>query len=117
MLFRSYLLNLFNLAPVGFLDGGRVASALSPWLWVAGIAIIGWLLAHDYLVNQHVNAILLLVLVFSLPRVISLFRNRTEAEARYFEVSFERRWIMGSLYFGLVAFLFVAMKLTHLRLN
>src|SRR5881409_280472 len=39
--FSGFFLNLFNLAPVGFLDGGRIVTALSPWLWLVGIAIIG----------------------------------------------------------------------------
>ena len=32
----GYFLNLFNLAPVGMLDGGRIVTALSPWLWFPG---------------------------------------------------------------------------------
>jgi Zn-dependent protease len=108
----GFMLNLFNLAPVGILDGGRVVTALSPWLWVGGLAIIGWLLVHDLLVNGQLHFLLVLIVLFSLPRVISLFRRKTDTEARYFEVSFEQRWIMGCLYFGLVAFLFVGMRLT-----
>src|SRR5205823_13516193 len=29
----GYFLNLFNLTPVGMLDGGRIVTALSRWLW------------------------------------------------------------------------------------
>src|SRR5882724_8728381 len=32
--YTGFFLNLFNLAPVGFLDGGRIVAALSPWLWL-----------------------------------------------------------------------------------
>jgi Zn-dependent protease len=113
----GFLLNLFNLAPLGFLDGGRVVTALSPWLWVVGLVIMGWLLVHDYLVYQQIHFLLLMIVIFSLPRLVSLFRARTEAEARYFEVTLEQRWIVGSLYFGLAAFLFVMMRLTHLRMS
>src|SRR5881296_1204082 len=35
--YTGFFLNLFNLAPVGFLDGGRIVTALSPWLWILGI--------------------------------------------------------------------------------
>ena len=31
------MINLFNLLPIGQLDGGRVANSLSPWLGVAGL--------------------------------------------------------------------------------
>src|SRR5436190_15272527 len=60
--FSGFFLNLFNLAPVGFLDGGRIVTALSPWLWLVGIAIIGGLLLRDAL-NQHLNLILLLIFI------------------------------------------------------
>src|SRR5882724_12039177 len=39
--YTGFFLNLFNLAPVGFLDGGRFVTALSPWLWLVGFAIVG----------------------------------------------------------------------------
>ena len=108
--YSGFLLNLFNLAPVGFLDGGRIASAISPWLWVIGIGVIGVLL------YTHFNFLLLLIFLFSLPRLFSLFRKRTEEEARYFEVTPAQRWTMAALYFGLVGFLALAMKVTHVRL-
>ncbi|KAJ8600893.1 hypothetical protein CTAYLR_006989 [Chrysophaeum taylorii] len=34
----GFLINLFNLLPIGSLDGGRVADALSPWLPAFGLA-------------------------------------------------------------------------------
>lgn len=100
----GFLLNLFNLAPVGFLDGGRIVTALSPWLWVVGTIIIGVLMVLQF------NPILLLVLVFSLPRLFSLFRKRTDEEKRFYEVTPAQRWIMGVLYFGLAAALAWGMK-------
>ncbi len=105
--FTGFFLNLFNLAPVGFLDGGRIVTALSPWLWLVGITIVG------YLLYLHFNFLLLLILVFSLPRVFSLFRPKTDAEQRYFEVTPTQRVVMGALYFGLVAALVYGMKLSH----
>ena len=108
--YTGFLLNLFNLAPVGFLDGGRIATALSPWLWVVGIVIIGVLLF------THFNFLLLLIFISSLPRLFSLVRRRTAAEARYFEVTPAQRWTMAALYFGLVGFLALAMTVAHVRL-
>src|SRR5438093_13581133 len=106
----GFLLNLFNLAPLGFLDGGRIVTALSPWLWLVGLGVVGALLF------THFNFLLLLILLMSLPRLFSLFRRRTAEEARYFEVTARQRFTMAALYFGLVAFLVFAMHLTHLQL-
>jgi len=106
--YTGFLLNLFNLAPVGFLDGGRIVTALSPWLWLAGLLIIlGMTIAHP-------NFILILILIMSAPRIFSLFRKKSEAERRYFEVTPSQRWTMAVMYFGLVALLVLGMKLSHI---
>jgi Zn-dependent protease len=101
----GYFLNLFNLTPVGMLDGGRIVTALSRWLWLPGFALLlwfGW---------KYPNFIVWLMVLLSLPRVISLFRKRSEEERHYFEVTTAQRWTMSLLYFGLIAMLLVAMQL------
>jgi Zn-dependent protease len=106
--YTGFFLNLFNLAPVGFLDGGRIVTALSPWLWIVGYGImIG-------LTIMHPNFILILILVLSLPRLFMLFRRKTEAEQRYFEVSPGRRMAMALMYFGLAALLVLGMQMSHI---
>jgi len=107
--YTGFFLNLFNLAPVGFLDGGRIVTALSPWLWIVGIVIVGAMLV------AHPNFILLLIVVFSLPRLFFLFRRKTDEEKRYFEVTPRQRAIMAALYFGLIALLVAGMTATHIQ--
>ena len=107
----GYFLNLFNLTPVGMLDGGRIVSALSRWLWIPGFAILlwfGW---------KYPNFIVFLMLVASAPRVFSLFRKRTEEETRYYEVPSSRRWLMSIMYFGLIALLFSGYQLATKELE
>ena len=99
----GYFLNLFNLTPVGMLDGGRIVTALSRWLWLPGFAVLlwfGW---------KYPNFIIWLIVLLSLPRIFSLFRKRTEEEQRYFEVTPAQRWTMSILYFGLIAVLLLGM--------
>jgi len=107
--YSAFLLNLFNLAPIGFLDGGRIATALSPWLWLAGAVVMGAMLFI------HFNPIVLLILIFSVPRLLSLFRKRTADEARYFEVTPGQRLTMGLLYFWLIGVLLLGMKVAHVQ--
>jgi Zn-dependent protease len=109
----GFLLNLFNLAPVGFLDGGRIVTALSPWLWIVGF-IIMLLLAAAQFSAGHVNFVLVYVLIFSLPRLFSLFRKKSEAERRYFEVTPGQRWTMATMYFGLIVLLVIGMEITYI---
>ena len=107
--YTGFFLNLFNLAPIGFLDGGRIATALSPWLWVLGSVIMVLLMI------AHFNFLLLLIFIMSLPRLFSLFRKRTDEEVRYFEVTAGQRGVMAVLYFGLAGFLAFAMKAVHVQ--
>src|SRR6266487_4175699 len=103
----GYFLNLFNLTPVGMLDGGRIVTALSRWLWLPGFALLlwfGW---------KYPNFVVWLMVLLSLPRVYSLFRKRTEEERRYFEVTPVQRWTMSILYFGLIIALISAMHLAQ----
>lgn len=104
--YTGFFLNLFNLAPIGFLDGGRIVTALSPWLWLVGAAVM------VVMVVTHFNLLVLIILIMSLPRVWSLFRPKTEEEIRYFEVTPVQRAIMAVLYFGLIALLVMGMGLT-----
>ena len=107
--YTGFFLNLFNLAPFGFLDGGRIVTALSPKLWLVGLVIIG------IMMYVHFNFILLLIVIMSLPRLFSLFRKRSTEEARYFEVTPQQRWIMGTMYFGLIVLLVAGMVASQVR--
>jgi Zn-dependent protease len=107
----GYLLNLFNLTPVGMLDGGRIVSALSRWLWLPGFAVLlwfGW---------KYPNFVVWLMVILSLPRVFSLFRKRTEEERRYYEVTLAQRLTMSILYFGLIITLILGMGLAERDLH
>jgi Zn-dependent protease len=106
--YTGFFLNLFNLAPIGVLDGGRIVTALSPWLWVAGAAVmVGLLVAHP-------NFLVGLILLMSLPRLWFLFRKKTDEERRYFEVTPGRRLAMAGMYFGLIGLLLLGMAVTHI---
>lgn len=105
--YAGFMINLFNLIPIGFLDGGRIVTALSPWLWVGGLTIT------VVVAVQYHNPILWFVLILSIPRLLFLFRRKTDAEKRYFEVTPAQRWIMGILYFGLAGALALGMWATQ----
>src|ERR1700731_2246274 len=107
----GYFLNLFNLTPVGMLDGGRIVTALSRWLWLPGFVVLlwfGW---------KYPNFVVWLMIFLSVPRVYSLFRKRTEEERHYFEVTPSQRWTMSILYFGLIAALLFGMHVAQDDLN
>jgi len=105
--YAGFFVNLFNLAPLTPLDGGRIVTALSPKLWIVGLAIMVLLMA------MQPNFLLVLILILALPRLLTLFRAKSEAEKRYFEVTPRQRVTMAVMYFGLIALLVLGMHITH----
>lgn len=68
--FTGYFLTLFNLIPASPLDGGRIAGAVSPYIWFLGIPLIGILLWFSF------SPILLLVLFGAAHRVWEFWKHR-----------------------------------------
>jgi Zn-dependent protease len=112
----GFFINLFNLIPIIPLDGGRIVSAISPWLWVAGLCFILPYLAYrvfTYGLLGGFGMIFVIAIVFtSLPRVIALFRGHTPEQARYYECTPAQRIVMALLYFSLIGSLYYGMQLT-----
>jgi len=105
--YTGFFLNLFNLIPIVPLDGGRIVSAISPWLWVVGLAILVPYVV--FFIHGPFMFILLLIVITSLPRVLALFRGRTPEQMRYFECTLGQRVAMAVLYFGLIISLYLGM--------
>lgn len=111
--YTGFFLNLFNLVPIVPLDGGRIVSAISPWLWLVGLAILVPYLVlramSGYFLNSAVSFVILFIVITSIPRVLALFRKRTPEHQRYFECTPAQRLIMATLYFSLIASLYLGM--------
>lgn len=100
-------LNLFNLAPIPPLDGGRIAGAISPWLWIIGVALLAGSLYFRF------NFLVLIIVVVALPRVWRTLSRSGVRDGAYFELRPGQRWTMGVLYFGLAAVLAAGMYETQ----
>ena len=108
--FTGFFLNLFNLAPISPLDGGRIVAAIHPALWFVGLVA---LLA---LAIVAPNPIILLILVLGAMESWRRWqsRNRPEAEA-YYRVTPAQRWITGIAYIVLAALLTLGMSGTFVE--
>jgi len=95
----ALFLNLFNLIPLGAMDGGHIATVLSRWLWIPG-----WCLLAVFVWFIHAPAAILL-LALSLPMVLTLFRKKPQQLRDYDRVPALKRLLMGTLYLVLVALL------------
>ncbi len=99
--YAGLMLNLFNLLPLGPLDGGRITAILSPRLWLLGVPVLVSLFLYVP------SPMLILVAVLAIPSIIKAWRYDPAAEEnrRYAGVSAATRTEYALLYLGLAAFL------------
>lgn len=102
--YTGFLLNLFNLLPFLPLDGGRTAAAVSPKLWVVGLA---GLLAYEV---WRPSPIVPLLLVLGGLETYRRWKGRdTDASRTYYALTAEQRVTIGTAYLVLVGVLLWAM--------
>jgi Zn-dependent protease len=106
--FTGFFLNLFNLLPVVPLDGGRAMAALSPWMWLVGLAaLLGVAIAFP-------NPIILVILLLGGLESWNRWKNRNSPASReYHRVSTRNRVLVAAVYLTLIALLAVGMTETH----
>ena len=108
--FFGFFLNLFNLAPVLPLDGGRAMSALTPWMWLVGY---GLLVAATF---AFPNPIMLLILLFGGLETYRRWKERNNPEQQRFHTLRPRtRAAVAVTYIGLALALVVGMEATFLE--
>jgi Zn-dependent protease len=96
--FFSFVINLFNLLPVSPLDGGRIAGAISKWIWPLGLVLVGIAVVYTH------SVILLIIGAMGLFRTLDRFRGGKALDA-YYAMPIVSRVGITVLYFGLAAFL------------
>ena len=108
--FTGFFLNLFNLAPISPLDGGRIVAAIHPALWFVGLVLLlGLTIVAP-------NPILILILVLGALESWRRWRERRRPEAEaYYSVTPRRRVIVGVSYIALAAILTIAMSASYIE--
>lgn len=101
----GFLINLFNLVPLTPLDGGRVAAAISPKLWLVGL--IALLVAYF---KWH-NPIMVFILIVSAPKVWHTLKEGPDPA--YYTVAPAVRATLTALYLGLALSLGIGMFEIH----
>ena len=108
--FLGFALNLFNLLPIGMLDGGRISAAVTKWMWLFGGAAV------VYKVIDQPNPLTIIIAVLAAFQVhASIIREKTDA--RFYEVTPPQRAAIAILYFALVVFLGHQTWMTYDRLE
>ena len=109
--FTGFFLNLFNLAPVVPLDGGRAMAAMAPWMWFAGFAaMLGFFVLFP-------NPILVLILLLGGMETWRRWKTRKqglEGNEAYYRVKPVHRLAVATAYVALIAICAVGMDLTFI---
>lgn len=101
------LINLINLAPIGFLDGGKIVDALEPRVWLAVIALLGIGAAVIH------NGLLIIVLIASAVGVWTRWKQiDVRAVTPYYMIGRARMAAVAIMYVGLAALLVAGIEAT-----
>jgi Zn-dependent protease len=103
--YLGFLINLFNMIPIGMLDGGWVLAAASKWFQLVGVVLL--VAAAVFL---GFSPLVLIIGILSVPAIIARFRN--DHLPYYQAVPTSARWAMGVLWLALVAYLGFALLQT-----
>ena len=108
--FTGFFLNLFNLAPISPLDGGRIVAAIHPALWLVGLVVLlGLTIVAP-------NPILILILILGGLESWRRWQQRHDARLEsYYRVPPAQRVFTGVAYIVLAALLTLAMSATFVE--
>jgi len=105
--------NLFNLIPMGSLDGGHIVGVFTRWIWIPGYLLmccLAWFV--------HTPAIWISLLVM-LPQILGVFRSGSQMRPRggknYRRASLCKRIILGIAYLGLICVLTCCISLIFIK--
>lgn len=110
--FTGFLLNLFNLIPVVPLDGGRIAAAIHPAVWLLGF--VG-LVALLFLAPNPLLIIIVVIVGFELYRRWQE-RGMPGAQA-YYQIERWQRVAAAVAYFALAGLLVLGMDASFVERN
>lgn len=105
----GFMVNLFNLMPIGSMDGGRIADALSPYAGVAGLGMGGFLFYEGYISNP----IMALILLAGGWHSFNRFYYPEAIPPNYYKITPTQRLTLTGGYFGLIAALMAATAINN----
>lgn len=107
--YSGFFINLFNLAPIHPLDGGRVTGAVSPRIWFVGLPLLIAMFAY------RPSPLLVLIGILAIPALGRAWKFDSNApeNAAYRAIPTAWKWETMALYLTLVCVLALMATSTH----
>ena len=108
----GFMINLFNMLPLGSMDGGRIAGALSPWAGVVGLAGGATLISTVGIYNPIFYLIMLSGGWTTFQRFYDPLGHQPP---NFYNISTTQKVILGTSYFGLIGTLLTGMAINQVN--
>ena len=102
----GFMINLFNMIPLGMMDGGRICGAISPYAGIVGLGLGGTMAYQGFISNP---IFYLILLGGGYETFMRLYDPLGHAPPNYYRITSGQRAAITGGYFGLVGALFAAM--------
>jgi Zn-dependent protease len=109
----GFFLNLFNLAPIVPLDGGRVIGALDRRIWIVGFVGLIALQIWEWLHGSFSPWLLFIIVIAATQLWARRGPDAVPNAQTYYKVPLVTRIAIGVLFFGLAAALYFGMSVAH----
>jgi len=106
----GFMINLFNLLPIGFMDGGRICGALSPYAGIAGLGLGGALIYNDVVTNP---IFYLVMLSGAYSTFMRFYSPQGYLPLNYYDITRTQRLGLTAGYFGLISALIAATAMNN----
>eukprot|EP00596_Hydrurales_sp_CCMP1899_P008739 CAMPEP_0119034218 /NCGR_PEP_ID=MMETSP1177-20130426/1231_1 /TAXON_ID=2985 /ORGANISM="Ochromonas sp, Strain CCMP1899" /LENGTH=350 /DNA_ID=CAMNT_0006991507 /DNA_START=222 /DNA_END=1274 /DNA_ORIENTATION=- len=104
----GFMINLFNLMPIGSLDGGRIGSAIHPYMNSIGLVGGGALIYYNSIHNPIFYLIMLSGTYTTVSRIFGW--DEEEGSKDYYKIGTDKQGGLFGAYIALIASLVLAMK-------
>uniref|UniRef100_A0A7S2A3Z5 Peptidase M50 domain-containing protein n=1 Tax=Ditylum brightwellii TaxID=49249 RepID=A0A7S2A3Z5_9STRA len=106
----GFMINLFNMMPLGMLDGGRITSAISPYAGLVGLGMGGGMIYYDVISNPIFYLVMMAGGYQTFTKLYNPRAHDATLPRNYYNISNMQKLGVTGGYFGVIGALLLAME-------